>query len=127
MATTTLDDNKAAYAQASLLLNNFVGNKVGFTNYLNVAITAANAAAKDALGNFTIEDNAYGAFQNGKLNGDEPCGYVHNPTYTKRVIFDSIDWMDNGKLDGTITVDAVAFPKAAAWLGVPAGGTVKRP
>jgi Cytochrome c554 and c-prime len=123
----TLADGKAGYAQATTLLNNLVGNKANFANYLNVAITANNINTKDAAGNFVIADEAYGAFQNGLLNGDEPCGYVHNPTYTKRVIFDSIDWMDNGRLDGTITIDAATFPKAAAWLGVPAGGTVKRP
>jgi hypothetical protein len=127
LATTTLDADKAGYAEASKLLNNFVGNKAGFTNYLNLVISAANINTKDAAGNFVVPDEAYGAFQNGLLNNDEPCAYVHNPTYAKRIIFDSIDWMDNGKLDGKITIDAAAFPKAAAWFGVPAGGAITRP
>jgi hypothetical protein len=112
MPTTTLDDGKAGFAQASTVLNNYVSNLLGFTNYLNLAITGTN------FNNLTlVPDEAYGAFQNAKLNSDEPCAYVHNPTYAKRIVFDSIDWMDNGKLDGTISIDATAFPKAAAWLG----------
>jgi cytochrome c554/c'-like protein len=120
LLTATLDDGKAGYAQASTILGNYIANRTGFTNYLGGAISSATVAAGATPPPFhytTIEDNAYGAFQNAKLNADEPCGYVHNPTYTKRVIFDSIDWMDNGKLDGTITFDATTFPKAAAWLG----------
>ena len=121
----TLDEDRAGYAQASLVLNNYVTNVL--PNYLGVGISSA--AGDAALPNhFTnVEDNAYGAFQNAKFNGEEPCAYVHNPTYIKRVIFDSIDWMDDGALNGTITIDAAAFPLAAAWLGAPAGGTVSRP
>jgi hypothetical protein len=119
LPTTVLDDDKAGYAQASTLLNNFVNNLTGFTNYLNLAITSANINTRNPDNSFLVPDEAYGAFQNGKLNGDEPCAYVHNPTYTRRIIFDSINWMDNGVLDNTISFDATAFPKAAAWLGKP--------
>jgi len=117
VAPITLDDKKAGYANASLILNNFVNNIAGFTNYLNLAVTSANYNTKDAAGNFIVPDEAYGAYQNGKLNSDEPCAYVHNPTYSRRIIFDSIDWMDNGVLNGTISFDATVFPNAAAWLG----------
>ncbi|HEY5973231.1 MAG TPA: C-type polyheme cytochrome OmcB, partial [Geobacteraceae bacterium] len=118
LPTTVLDDDKAGYAEATVVLNNFVNNITGFINYLNLAITSANINTKNAAGtDFLIPDEAYGAFQNGKLNGDEPCAYVHNPTYARRIVFDSIDWMDNGALNGTISFDATAFPKAAAWLG----------
>jgi len=130
MATATLDDGRNGYAQASTILNNYVANRTGFTNYLGGAISSATVAvgATPPANHYTtIEDNAYGAFQNAKLNGEEPCAYVHNPTYTKRVIFDSIDWMDNGKLDGTITINATTFPKAAAWFGASAGGAATRP
>lgn len=109
---------KAGYAQASTILNNYVNNLPGFTNYLNLAITNANY--NDTI---LVPNNAYGAYQNGKLNADEPCAYVHNSIYTRRLLFDSIDWMNNGVLDGTITIDATAFPEAAVWYGAPVGTT----
>ena len=44
----------------------------------------------------------------------KPGAYAHNRYYTKRLIFDSIDWLDNNTLDGTI--DLTAYPEAAAYL-----------
>lgn len=121
MTPAKLDEEKAGYKEASDLLNKYVNNTVGFTNYLGFAINGTN------YNNLTtVPDNAYGAYQNGKINGDEPCAYVHNRFYVKRLIFDSVDWMDNGVLDGTISIDATAFPKAAAWLGV-SNGKASRP
>jgi hypothetical protein len=29
----------------------------------------------------------------------DPGGYTHNPTYTKQLIYDSIDWLADGKMD----------------------------
>jgi len=107
----TLEEEKAGYAQATTILNNYVNNIAGYTNYLNLAITGSNYNDPVAVPN-----NAYGAYQNGKLYGDEPCAYVHNRYYAKRLIFDSIDWMDNGALNGSITIDVATFPAAAAWL-----------
>jgi len=110
---------KEGYAQAATILNNYVLNVAGFPNYLGFAINNTNY--NNQIPAQPVGDNDYGAFQNAKLNGDEPCAYVHNAVYTKRIVFDSIDWMDNGVLDGTITFDAAAFPAAAAWLNAPTG------
>jgi hypothetical protein len=115
MTFAKLEEEKGDYKEASDLLNNYVNQTNGFVNYLGVAITAANYK--------TVPEGAYGAFQNGKLNGEEPCAYVHNRIYAKRLIFDAIDWMDNGAINGTITIDATTYPKAAAWFGAPAGTT----
>lgn len=38
---------------------------------------------------------------------------VHNRRYTKLLIFDSIDFIDNGTIDGTINLSA--YPVAAEW------------
>jgi len=114
MTPAVLMAGRDGFAEASSILNKYNSNAAGFTNYLNLAITNSNYSDLTA-----VPDNAYGAWQNGKLNGEEPCAYLHNPTYTRRIIFDSIDWMDNGALNGTISFDATAFPKAAAWLGRP--------
>lgn len=110
----SLEEAKAGYGQASTILNNYVSNVAGFPSYLGFAITSSN------YNNLTlVPDEAYGAYQNGKLNTEEPCAFVHNPTYARRVIFDSIDWMDNGVLNGSISFNATTFAKAAAWLGKP--------
>lgn len=119
MNPASLEAASGGYEEASTILNNYNSNLTGFKNYLNLAITSSNYSDRVA-----VPDNAYGAWQNGKIIGDEPCAYVHNPTYIKRIIFDSIDWMDNGVLDGTISFDATAFPEAAAWLGKPGASGV---
>lgn len=121
MTPAKLEAEKEGYKEASTILNNYVSNLTGYTNYLNLAIGSSNYNNTSL-----VENNAYGAYQNAKLYGDEPCGYVHNRYYVKRLIFDSIDWMDNGVLNGTITVDATAYPEAAAWLGA-TSGTATRP
>ena len=53
----------------------------------------------------------------------EPGAYAHNRLYAKRLIFDSIDWLDNASLDGTIDINADLQPEAAVWFGAPAGTT----
>lgn len=45
----------------------------------------------------------------------EPGAYVHNGLYARRLIFDSLDWLDNGTIDGTI---AIANTTAAEYLGL---------
>ena len=115
----TITAPKEGFAEASTVLNNYLANAAGFTNYLGYAITSSNYADRVA-----VPDNAYGAWQNGKIIGDEPCAYVHNPTYIRRIIFDSIDFMDNGVLNGTISFDATAFPKAATWFYKPGASGV---
>jgi hypothetical protein len=115
MTPAILDEEKAAYAQASLVLNNWVNNVAGYTNYLGYPINGTNYNNQNPLQ--PVSNNAYGAYQNAKINLEEPCAYVHNRIYAKRLIFDSIDWMNNGVLNGTITIDVVTYPLAAAWLG----------
>ena len=33
------------------------------------------------------------------LFSNDPGAYTHNPTYTKQLIYDSIDWLVDGKMD----------------------------
>jgi hypothetical protein len=119
MTPAALEKASSGFEEASTILNNYNSNLAGFTNYLNLAITSDNYSDTVAVPN-----DAYGAWQNGKIVSDEPCAYVHNPTYAKRIVFDSIDWMDNGVLDGTISFDATAFPEAAAWFFKPGASGV---
>ena len=70
--------------------------------------------------------NDYGAHQNYEFvrSDDGFWGYAHNATYVRRLIFDSLDWLDTGALDGTITIP-LTYPGAIVWLGGnPATGVV---
>lgn len=64
---------------------------------------------------WTNEGN-FGAAHNYNYLHHEPGAYAHNRIYAKRLIFDSIDWLQNGALTGTIDVSA-ATVEGAAWLG----------
>jgi hypothetical protein len=37
----------------------------------------------------------------------EPGAYAHSRIYTQRLIFDSIDWLQNGTLTGSIIVSSI--------------------
>ena len=54
-----------------------------------------------------------GAAFNYNLLEHDPGAYAHNRVYTRRLIFDSIDFLDNGILNGTISVTG----EAATYLG----------
>lgn len=64
-----------------------------------------------------VNEGNFGAAHNYNYLHHEPGAYAHNRFYTKRLIFDSIDWVDNGVLDGSITIDAATYPEADHWLG----------
>ncbi|RMG57095.1 MAG: hypothetical protein D6713_10315 [Deltaproteobacteria bacterium] len=66
-----------------------------------------------AYTNWSSKDELGAAF-NLNLLTREPGAYAHNRFYTKRLIFDSIDYLDNGTLDGTI--DLSSYPVAAEWF-----------
>jgi 5-methylcytosine-specific restriction endonuclease McrA len=68
-----------------------------------------------------INEGLFGAAHNYNYLHHELGAYAHNRFYTKRLIFDSIDWADNFALDGEISVDAATYPEAAHWLGVEEG------
>jgi trimeric autotransporter adhesin len=56
--------------------------------------------------------NAMGAAFNYALFQSEPGGYAHDPTYARQLILDSIDYLDNGSIDGSI--ETVAIPNLLA-------------
>ncbi|PLX95704.1 MAG: hypothetical protein C0621_03285 [Desulfuromonas sp.] len=61
----------------------------------------------------TADVDLAGALFNYKLFLDEHGGYVHNRYYAKQLLFDSIDYLQNGSITGNITVNDAT---AAAWL-----------
>ncbi len=56
----------------------------------------------DISGNTTGKSNLGAYFNFASLNGNEMGAYVHNSTYTKRLIYDSIDWLDDGVLNYSV-------------------------
>ncbi len=46
--------------------------------------------------------NTIGAAFNFLLLSNEPGAYVHNSRYTKRLIYDSVDWLDDGVLNYSV-------------------------
>lgn len=104
---------RLGYSEAGEVLKAYVANTI--TNYLAVAINSTNYA--------TVADNAYGSYQNSLLSTEEKGAFAHNSIYAKRLLFDSIDWMDNGAFNNTITIPA-GYPNARAWFGADAAGVV---
>lgn len=82
--------------------------------------TPATPAGKD-LYVFTYADTATqvtdpgfaGAAHNLSYLDHEPGAFAHNSFYAKRLIFDSLDYLDNHTLDGVINLSA--YPEAADW------------
>jgi hypothetical protein len=51
--------------------------------------------------------NNMGAAFNFHLLYKEPGAYAHNRVYTKRLIFDAIDWLQNGAMTGTVNISGI--------------------
>lgn len=55
----------------------------------------------DITGNTTGKNNLGAAF-NYSLLYHEPGAYIHNSRYAKRIVYDSIDWLDNNQMDWSV-------------------------
>ncbi|MDD2557504.1 MAG: hypothetical protein RBR43_03630 [Desulfuromonadaceae bacterium] len=118
-------------AAAAALLQ---GEAQGFHEALEILENALIAKGLTFTGNYpyfsgaswTNEGNI-GAAHNFNYLHHEPGAYAHNRVYTKRLIFDSIDWVDNYAIDGSISFNANAYPAAAVWFGAEGGVVNKRP
>jgi len=71
--------------------------------------SAGNVSAGNAVTNWGNADTMGAAF-NFNLLQHEPGAYAHNMTYSKRLIYDSIDFLDNGALDDSVSsaIDSLA-------------------
>lgn len=58
--------------------------------------------------------NTLGAAFNLNMFKHEPGACAHNRYYTKRLIYDSIDFLDNGAMDGSVQATLNAAPHAGA-------------
>jgi cytochrome c553 len=127
-----IDTLRLGYNEAGLLLKAYLSNAI--ENYNKKKYSGDSKDADVIAGTaYLITDKTnvaveiYGSYQNSLMVSDEAGAYVHNSVYAKRLIFDSIDWMDNGDFDGSITIP-VGYPNARIWFGADAaGGVAARP
>lgn len=63
--------------------------------------TACVAPADHSLDTYLGMRNM-GASMNQNYLSNDPAGYVHNDLYVKRLIFDSLDWIDNCGMDKSV-------------------------
>lgn len=110
MTAAKLEEEGEGYREAGVLLKALLANTV--TNYKAAPVVITTTAQANAA-----SEGDYGSYQNAMYPAEDPGGFAHNRYYVKRLIFDSIDWMQHGAFTGSITVDAATYPHAAAWLG----------
>jgi hypothetical protein len=108
-----LDALQVSFEAARQILLDLADNTT--TNYLNADLTQSgdDTAVPPVIGYSNAPLDAYGAFQNSLYMKEEPCIRVHNSLYGKRLMFDSIDWLEDGVLDGTIST----YGGAESWMG----------
>jgi hypothetical protein len=98
-------------------------------NIFGPAIVPGSGPGPGLTGADAIHTGAYTMGANFVYNQflTDPGGYTHNPTYTKQLIYDSIDWLYDGKMDyGTASsqvynkINAISTSSLTYSRGVPA-------
>jgi formate-dependent nitrite reductase cytochrome c552 subunit len=84
--------------------------------YVIMKGTFANGTTNWLLGG-SPEDgyNNMGAAFNLDYLAHEPGAFVHNSRYVKRLIYDSIDWLDDGVLNYSVGATLTALPDATSY------------
>ncbi len=67
-------------------------------------------------GNTTGKNNL-GALFNSRYFQFERGAYIHNSTYVKRLIYDSIDWLDDNQMNYSVgsSISSACTPTPQAW------------
>ena len=121
MTAAKLEEEAEGYKEAGVILKALLANTI--TNYKNTKVVISTTDQAKAA-----SEGDYGSFQNSLYPTEDPGGFAHNRYYVKRLLFDSIDWMQHGAFTGSITINATTYPEAAAWFGAAAGtGIATRP
>lgn len=137
MPPTGLNDKRAAFQAALTALGELLQTKGFFLNpengtfYKDAAFsiplgTGANNTEINAATQLYYNTQATtfgldfahlrGALYNLWLfsyRGGDPAAYVHNSNYTKKILFDTLDYVNDGALNGGVTL---SNPVAAAYL-----------
>jgi hypothetical protein len=129
LTATILQEEAEGYHEALEVLNQaLIARDVKFYASYPYFFPATLDPAQAYYGNHikdwsALGEGILGAAHNYNYLHHEPGAYAHNRYYAKRLIFDSIDWLDNGALDAAITIDADTYPEAAVWFGAAPGTT----
>lgn len=111
-------------------------NTGGHFTYAWNGSNCTTAGVADVSGTIGTGKNNMGAAHNYNLLVHEPGAYAHNRYYSKRLIWDSIDWLDNNIIDNSVVaaVNALAAAdkitsaqKDSFMTYFTSGGVVKRP
>ena len=133
---TTLNEQRQ---QAASLIRSYHYNGEGAdaltTNAMGYEGVGYNLWSAGTTTRFAVDDPtlvpaiSFKVFCNWWAIYDDRGGEAHNPTYLKQVAFDTIDYMQDADLDGTITIPNPAnWAGAIEWLGGDSTtGIVSRP
>lgn len=102
------------------LVSNFTGTTASNAAYAIIkggsagAVKDWTAAADDQLGAIAGKNNMGAAFNYNLLEHDGGA-FAHNRYYSKRLIYDSIDWLDDGVMNGSVNL--TGYTHAITWYG----------
>ncbi len=103
-----------AALNAQLIAKGYTFNGSGYPYYSNTDWRSAGDT--DTTGNTSGKNNMGAAF-NYSILLHEPGAYVHNSRYVKRVIYDTLDWLDDGLMNYSVGYALSAGPvhSGQAW------------
>nr|WP_320049408.1 cytochrome c3 family protein [uncultured Desulfuromonas sp.] len=124
MTAARLTELNEQRQQAAALIRSYTNNAAETPNALGVGGVGINVWSADASYGRAIHNpslvptESFRAFCNWWVIYDDRGAEAHNPTYVKQVAFDTIDYMQDADLDGTITIPNPAnWAGAIEWLG----------
>lgn len=120
----TLNTKKTGYEAALTALEGLIDARPEFkvcSNYPYLVAEGAACSRTNAYptggGSWASHDLIGAVFNYGVLgNGHEPGAFVHNSLYAKRLIYDSIDYIDDNTLNSSVAATIGVGP-ALTWLG----------
>jgi hypothetical protein len=117
--TNFLEPNAEVYNNAQTLAKYFLKKNFG----IKMSGTTANEVSTGKAvvdwtrgGTLTNAQAAklMGAVFNVGLFSNEPAAYAHARTYTRRLVYDTLDFLDDGSVNGSVSTNAIAASQAAA-------------
>lgn len=82
--------------------------------------TSANWTTAAGAAPYTNKTKLLGAVSNVMFFSKDKASYAHARTYTRRLLYDSIDFLDDGSLNGTVGATAIATTPAIYTKGASA-------
>ncbi len=112
---TPYDGADAAGTDYTIIRSGSSGGVKNWLTQTGTGITAATSSDTDATGARTGKNNLGAAFNLNLLEHD-PGAYVHNRMYTKRLLYDTIDWADDNLMNNSIgTTLTTKLPEGAIY------------